>query len=406
MTTNETAAPQAEVKLLLDVSALTAIDNRGPATAGELEAARYVSRRMAELGLSPTLEPFSVVPHFPLSWALHSFLALAASVLALYLPILAIPILAFVAVSYYGDTTTRFYWLRRLLPSRESRHVIGKLTPDTKAKKTIVIAAHMDAGQMGFSLNPTKAEPTARFFKKRFGIQPPLLAPIFWILVLCFAGAVMRAIFGLTPFTLYFLLAFGALNLIPFLIFFPHNFAKISPGANDNASGVAVMLDLARRIKGTPLQNSEVVFVGVGSEETYMQGMACFLDDRKGRFDKASTYFLVPESCGVGTPRVIEAEGVGWMNHHDAALTGAALVSAKKLGYKDIKTVVLRTGGTDATPATVRGYMATGILCLNENDYVPNYHWTGDTINNVNAETLTGVTDIFELTIRTIDQTF
>ena len=393
-------------RYLEDITRLASIPNRGPATAGEKEAAEYVAARMTELGLNPVTEPFRVIPHFPICWVIHSVLCVGSCILAFWHPFPAAAILALVTVSFVGDSSTRFYLIRRLLPGAESRHVVGTLPAAGEPKKVVYVAAHMDAGQMGFSLNPEKAEPTARWCKQHLGMQPPLLALIFYVMILNTIAALLTGFLGVTVFTAVMLLVTGAIHFIPIVIFTPHEFAKISPGANDNAAGVAVVLELARRFKDHPLPATELRFLGDGSEETYMHGMTCFMQAHQHELDKNHTYFLVPESCGNGTPRVVIGEGVSWIERHSPQLCNLVLAAAKDLGYNDVDPIILRTGGTDMSPPTVRGFKATGIIAMNENDYVPNYHWSGDLPENVSIETVRKVTAIFEAAIKKIDAQF
>lgn len=390
-------------KYLDDITRLASIPNRGPATPGEKEGAEYIASRMNDLGLNPVIEPFQVIPHFPICWVLHSAICLLSCLLAFHFPFIAAIILAITTISFVGDSSTRFYIIRRLLPGRESRHVVGSIKAKGEAKKVVYVAAHIDAGQMGFSLNPEKAEPTARFFKKYIGIQPPVLALIFYVMILNIVSALLVKFTGVTTFTTVMLLVTGAIHIIPIVIFVPHEFAKISPGANDNAAGVAVMLELARRFKDRPFANTELRFLGDGSEETYMHGMTCYMEAHQHELDKNNTYFLVPESCGVGRPRVVFGEGVSWIDKHSPEICNIVLDAAKELGYNEVEPIILRTGGTDMSPPTVRGFKATGIIAMNENDYVPNYHWTGDLPENVEIETLKKVTAIFEQAIKKID---
>jgi hypothetical protein len=105
----------------------------------------------------------------------------------------------------------------------------------------------------------------------------------------------------------------------------------------------------------------------------------------------------------VGRPRVVTGEGVSWIETHDPGLCQIVLDSARELGYNEVEPIILRTGGTDMSPATVRGFKATGIISMNENDYVPNYHWTGDLPENIEVPTLRKVTAIFERAIEKID---
>jgi hypothetical protein len=390
-------------RYLEDITYLASIDNRGPGTPGEKKGAQYVAKRMTELGLNPVVEPFRVIPHFPMSWVLHSVLCLAMCILAFWHPFIAAAVLVFATVSFVGDSSTRFYLIRRVLPGADSQHVYGTIPATGERKKVVYVAAHLDAGQMGFTLNPEKAEPTARWCKQHLGIQPPLLALIFYDMVLCIVAALLTGFMGVTTLTTVMLLVTGAIHLIPIVIFTPHEFAKISPGANDNASGVSVVLELARRFKDHPLPTTELRFLGDGSEETYMHGMACFMNAHQHELDKNNTYFLVPESCGVGTPRVVIGEGVSWIERHSPQLCNLVLAAAKDLGYDEVVPITLRTGGTDMSPATVRGFKATGIIAMNENDYVPNYHWTGDLPENIQIDTVRKVTAIFEAAIKKIE---
>jgi len=176
--------------------------------------------------------------------------------------------------------------------------------------------------------------------------------------------------------------------------------------AFSTAAGVAVVLELARRFKDHPLPTTEIRFLGDGSEETYMHGMTCFMEAHQHELDKNHTYFLVPESCGNGAPRVVIGEGVSWIERHSPELCNLVLAAARELGYHDVEPIILRTGGTDMSPPTVRGFKATGIIAMNENDYVPNYHWHGDLPENVQLETLKKVTAIFEAAIKKIDAEF
>jgi len=396
-----------EERYLEDITRLASIKpDRGPATPGEKEAADYVEGRMKELGLNPVVEPFRSIPHFYITWALHSLICIACCLLAFRQPWIAAAIILFITVSFYGDTSTRFFILRHLFPTGPSQHVVGKLKPKGEAKKVVYVAAHLDAGQMGFSFNPEKAETTQAFFKKHFEMQPPLLALIFYDMIFNLLACLLVAAVGVTTFTTVLLLLGAAVHIIPIVIFIPHEFAKICPGASDNASAVAVMLELARRFKDNPPENTELRFLGDGSEETNMHGMSCYMMKHQQELDKDNTYFLIPETVGQARPRVVVGEGVCWVVEHSHELCAALLMAAKDLGYKDVTPICLRTGGTDASPATVRGFKAAVMIAMNENDYPPNYHWHTDVPENIDVNTVRKVANIFEATIKTIDAKF
>jgi hypothetical protein len=50
------------------------------------------------------------------------------------------------------------------------------------------------------------------------------------------------------------------------------------PGANDNASGVAMLLSLAKEIQQQPLQNHHVLFIAFAGEEMGQEGSRFFVD--------------------------------------------------------------------------------------------------------------------------------
>ncbi|MCZ7584047.1 MAG: hypothetical protein M5R36_12310 [Deltaproteobacteria bacterium] len=130
------------------------------------------------------------------------------------------------------------------------------------------------------------------------------------------------------------------------------------------------------------------------------------MDDRRPILDKDRTYIFVPETCGQARPRIITGEGVGTIERHDAALTGALFSRRQTDRPRPLDPIVLRTGGTDITPGTVRGYKACGLLCLDEDDCPPNYHWHTDVPENCDPDTMRKVTDIFEEAIRIVDAEF
>ena len=50
----------------------------------------------------------------------------------------------------------------------------------------------------------------------------------------------------------------------------------VVPGANDNLSGVAVLLSLARSLREEPPPGTRVILLSAGSEESFMEGMQAF----------------------------------------------------------------------------------------------------------------------------------
>ena len=51
---------------------------------------------------------------------------------------------------------------------------------------------------------------------------------------------------------------------------------QVVPGANDNLSGVAVLLSLAASLRDEPIPGVRVILLSAGSEESFMEGMQAF----------------------------------------------------------------------------------------------------------------------------------
>lgn len=89
---------------------------------------------------------------------------------------------------------------------------------------------------------------------------------------------------------------------------------KIHPGADDNASGVAVMLSLARRTMNASLQH-QILFVATDSEEKGLHGAKALLADFPGSLDAVVTNLNLDMLARVGRPARLYLTGV---NTHQA----------------------------------------------------------------------------------------
>ncbi len=76
-----------------------------------------------------------------------------------------------------------------------------------------------------------------------------------------------------------------------------------SPGAIDNGSGVALLLELARSWNHRPEAPLEVVWVATSAEETGLQGAWYFLDQHRHLWDEKPTLLINLDSVGAG-PRM------------------------------------------------------------------------------------------------------
>jgi hypothetical protein len=151
-----------------------------------------------------------------------------------------------------------------------------------------------------------------------------------------------------------------------------------SPGADDNATGVAVVLAVARTLRDVPCRSRGVMFVMFDQEERGLLGSAAFADRER--------------AAGMHITAAHTIDQVGWDGDGDRTFeiqrptlelfaeyeAGAAAVGAK--------VVETKTAGTDHQTFRARGYAAVGV----SEEYVagdttPHGHLPGDTSRTVNA---------------------
>lgn len=152
-----------------------------------------------------------------------------------------------------------------------------------------------------------------------------------------------------------------------------------SPGANDNASGVAVVAELAREIAAKPLRSTRVVVLMAGCEEAELLGTQAFLRSR----DTAGWLFLNVDSVGgPGSLRYLPREGIVQKWDADPGLVAVAERAAAdpELGLSAAEGPIGLT--YDATAAMARGGRAI-TLVAERKGVIPNYHRPTDTADNL-----------------------
>ena len=133
--------------------------------------------------------------------------------------------------------------------------------------------------------------------------------------------------------------------------------AEFTRGANHNASGVAALLELGRRLSAKPLESTEVWLVVTGCKESWLSGMRALF--RGLDVDKRSTYFLNLSGVGAGSLRYVTKEGMLHLFNSDRELLQRAEDVAQQFRAGPL---VYRGLPTDAFVALARGYRTMGVM--------------------------------------------
>ncbi len=358
-----------------DVATLAARP-RPSARAGEREAARWVAERLATLGLAPERLAYRYQHSYALAHAVHELAGLLGVALGGRRGAL---LTAAALASLDAEASGRSQWLRALLPAGEGDGVLARIPAGAdRPRHTLVLVAHLDAANTGWVWHPRLADAGAAR-AQRTQAMAPLMAPLTAALLAGTAGS-------LTPLTsragralrtaAAAVLGVGLAGLASV------GRGATVPGASDNATGVAVLLDLARALAADPPRDVEVVLVFPGTEEAGMGGMRAALSHPwLATLDAGTTTVVGVDTLGGGTPIVARAEGTMRTHRFDPAAVELVRRGAVQAGVEP--PAPWRIGGwTDPVLARHRGLSATCLLAVRGGHY-SDYHLPTDTPSRV-----------------------
>ena len=174
---------------------------------------------------------------------------------------------------------------------------------------------------------------------------------------------------------------------------------RVVPGANDNLTGVALLLSLARSLRDQPVDGVRVILLSTGSEESFMEGMQGFARRHFPALPTDSTRVICVDT--VGSPRLLalEGEGMVWMNEYPKDLLAEAAQSAEALEIDLLRGLRLRNA-TDGLIALRAGYETITFGSVDEFKIPTNYHWPTDTPDRVDFSTVADCTRLVDRMIR------
>jgi hypothetical protein len=380
--------PVDTARLRATVEHLASFD-RPSASEGERRAADWIRGEFEGLGVPARVEEESAVGSMPLPLGLLS----AAGVLAGLGGRRTAPLGLAAAAGIVDDVSGGPHLFRRLLRHRSTWNVTAT-AGDPEAEDTIVFVAHHDAANGGLIFRPELTRLVADAFPAWYERQTT--SP--QVMRLVAAGpalAALGALSGVRPLRqLGLVLAAGSA-----LAFFDIGTRTVVPGANDNLTAVAVLLELARLLRDDPVRGVRVLLVSTGSEESFMEGMRGWVRRHGPGLDPARTRVVVLETLGSPELILLEGEGMIWMNDYDAEVRDFVAAAAEAAGEPLRRG--LRLGfATDALTALRGGLRAATLASCDEYKLPVNYHSQRDIPRNVNYETVAAATRVAEAAIR------
>jgi hypothetical protein len=385
---------------------LCAIEERYPGTDAERRAANALVAEIEARGRRARVEPTYVHPQWALVHGAHVALAVAGSLIAIASPPLGFALLLAAAVSTYLDLNTRFYLLRRLFFQRASQNVLSR-GRRLAAPARVVICAHYDAGRTGYVYGECALRIAARLSARARVLLGPMRI-VFWSMaaLVPLLGARMAglnaewlSLLQLLPTTV--LIVSGVL-LIDIAL------SDVVPGANDNASGVAVAIELAAALDRDEPPNLDVWLLLTGGEECLAEGMREFVRAHRGELERESTYFVAIDSVGFGRVHYGVAEGAAVSYPMDSRLIALcdAIATADREGAARFAAApIAHSFISDALPPQLAGYPSIFLTGLDERGLPPaTCHTPADTPDTIDERSLLDTHDFARELVRQIDR--
>lgn len=327
------------------------IGTRGSTSDEEKNAAEYIVTYLRSLG--DNVRVSTQIFKSPNTWtwtnALTLLLVLIAVAIYPYSSIIATILTGLVVIFFITENETK-PTLSRLAVKHESQNVIGKIKSQQTTRKTVVLTAHMDSSGADYVHHPNRVA----------GFRKIVIMNLI-LFVIIFAIFTTGTFFDLIsdPLNLNglewivtLLLAIPVLYSLIILILREVHYDLV-PGANDNASGVGIVLEMMNKFSKIPLQNTDVIAVLTGCEEVGCNGMIEYL--KEFGEDKKNTHYINLDNCGEGTPIFTPVEGIFYPHKADPDLLRLARKVQKDNPGLEVVEKQFRAGYTDGTAAMVRG---------------------------------------------------
>ena len=270
-----------------------------------------------------------------------------------------------------------------------SQNVICRIPSRDEVRQRVILSAHLDTSFHRLSFHPK--------------LLPVLSALLAGVEIGTLSGSLLSLYRGENEWSKQVRMAVAMYLMVGSLTVALDEFTTPVQGANDNASGIGVLLGLAELLAQEPLQHTEVWMVFTGSEEVGGAGMEAFLYEFAPEL--RDSWCIVLNTVGAGDLCWISDHSLSAATHykpHPDAEAWAERVARRHPEWgvmgRDLTTL---DEVAIANRYGLRGIRLTGLDRLS--GYVPNQHRVTDTLDHIDACTLQKAADFTLAMLRDLD---
>lgn len=352
------------------------IGPRGSTTSKEAEAARYGARILREAGVEPVTESFASARSAWHPYALFAGLLLVSDVLfwvgGRWGAIVALAVALGALASVLLELTFRPNPLRWLLPKGPSQNAWGRLPSAGEEKERVVLMGHLDSHRTPLAFS------TDRWLKLYRTLVPvalvsSLLLTALFVVGIATTGWLWRALSA----------PLGLITLGLLLITLQADRTPYTAGANDNASGAAVVLSIAERLQREPLRHTAVWAVLSGCEEVGCYGAEAFARAHANELGRA-IWIVLDNVGGIGAdPAYLTSETFLLTYPSDPGLLDLADGVAGRHPELGAFRHAFAGAYTEGAIGVNYGHRVLTFLGVREDGALPEWHRPTDVVENV-----------------------
>ena len=172
-------------------------------------------------------------------------------------------------------------------------------------------------------------------------------------------------------------------------------------GANDNASGVGMVLALAEQFSTQPLQHTRIFAVCTGCEEVQHYGMIDFY--KRHRADMKNPTALVFEMLGCSGPAWVTKEGIIVPFFSDKRLVQMAESLAREHPEWEAHPCVINGGNTEMADALRAQVPAITLTGMTKDGVSPYWHQLEDTFDKMDPVVMERAWNMTQAMIHRLD---
>ena len=285
--------------------------------------------------------------------------------------------------------------LRWVLYKDESQNVFAEIKAQSEAPKAkIIITTHLDSHRIPLIFS---SPGWLRFFQRMLPLGVGSLVALLGLFLIGLAT-------GLDAVRWLALLP-GGFALVIFALMLQADQTDYTQGANDNASGVAVGLELASRLAQSPLAQHDVTLVFTGCEETGCYGADAFLRAHKATLDNA-IHFVIDQVGGQGTdPCIIRSTQFLQPAPSDPGLLALADALIAKNPELKAHSRSARGAYSEMNIGALHGLRTIGLFGVARDGTTPHWHQPSDTLANVDIDATARAAELAWHFLQAIDRT-